>query len=179
MFGFLKKRKLNKAIDQSLDAFEALVNSDIADIWKLTDRNRFVMAMSAWVSKKCGYGDHMEQLSTPERTFFVAQTLEMEVNNGGFSQFFYNSSGAFAHELYDAFLTIGTKTTAEICKTAVEAFGRRIPTDKEERDAFLDSALNDQVNAVLSQCDQAFYGNPDDLEDLNYQFIQTHREQFH
>lgn len=48
-------------------------------------------------------GNNIEKLNEHERVFFITQTLEHEVNNGGFSQSFCNSSGDFSNELVDAF----------------------------------------------------------------------------
>ncbi len=36
----------------------------------------------------------LEELSGPQKTFHYIQELEREVNNGGFNQYFINSSGA-------------------------------------------------------------------------------------
>lgn len=75
----------------------------------------------------------MAVLSKPERIFYVTQTLEMEVNNGGFSQFFYNSSGNFSNGLVAAFSAIFAPKTAKICAKAISAFGQEIPVDRDER----------------------------------------------
>ncbi|MBQ9152075.1 MAG: DUF4375 domain-containing protein, partial [Clostridia bacterium] len=72
-------------------------------IWKLTDTNDFIVALMEHLENKTHYGDDMSGLSEAERIFYITQTLEMEVNNGGFSQIFYNSSGNFSNELVSAF----------------------------------------------------------------------------
>ena len=56
------------------------------------------------------------------------------MNNGGVSQFFFNSSGNFANKLAQAYKEIGAPKTAEICNTAVNAFKQKLPTDMEERE---------------------------------------------
>ena len=63
----------------------------------------------------CDYGQNVDSLNEYERTIFVTQELENEVNNGGFFQFFDNSSGQFASEIVQAFINIGAEKTAEIC----------------------------------------------------------------
>src|SRR5215472_12379335 len=48
-----------------------------------------------------------KDLSAPERVFLVIWELESEVNNGGFQQYFHNSSGALAPHAVDALKTLG------------------------------------------------------------------------
>ena len=108
-------------------------NDNMEHIWNLTDTNDFVVAMTEHLDNKTQYGEDMSALSEAERIFYITQTLEMEVNNGGFSQFFYNSSGNFSNELVGAFTAIGANATAAICQKAISAFGRDIPVDRDER----------------------------------------------
>ncbi len=125
----------------------------------------------------CDYGQQPDLLNPYERTIFITQELEMEVNNGGFWQFFDNSSGQFANEIAEAFMKIGAHKTAEICKKAVAAFGHDIPVDWDERRTFLDS-VPDSVASVLEECDDAFFAYEEDLEFLNASYIKKHIEQF-
>lgn len=147
-------------------------------IWNLTDTNDFVIAMMEHLDGKTQYGDDMSVLSEAERIFYITQSLEMEVNNGGFSQFFFNSSGNFSNELVDAFTTIGANATAAICQKAIAAFGRDIPVDREERQEMLDELESDEIDEILEECDGAFYDYEDDLNELNYQFVMKNKASF-
>ena len=147
-------------------------------IWSLTDTNDFVIAMTEHLDEKTHYGEDMSVLSDAERIFYITQTLEMEVNNGGFSQFFYNSSGDFTDELVGAFTAIGANTTAAICQKAINAFGRDIPADTEDRREMLDEMESDELNEILEECDDAFFAYEDDLNELNYNFAMKNKEQF-
>jgi len=149
----------------------------IEHIWGLTDENDFIIAMTEYLTKKAQYGDDISALSEAERVFYVTQLLEMEVNNGGFSQFFYNSGGNFSHELVSAFTSIGANATAAICQKAIDAFGRDIPADRDERIELLDELTSDTFDATLEQCDEAFFAYEDDLNQLNYRFVMANREQ--
>ena len=125
----------------------------------------------------CDYGRQPDLLNPYERTVFVTQELELEVNNGGFWQFFDNSGGQFANEIAEAFTKIGAHKTAAICKKAVAAFGQDLPVDWEERRAFLD-CVPESVGSVLEECDDAFFASEEDLEALNASYIKDHIEQF-
>ena len=152
--------------------------SNVKHIWNLTDTNDFVVAMTEHLDKKTQYGDNISVLSEAERIFYITQKLEMEVNNGGFSQFFYNSSGNFSNELVSAFTAIGAKATAAICQKATSAFGRVIPVDRNERQEMLDEFENEEIDEILEECDSAFYDYEDDLNELNYNFVMNNKESF-
>ena len=147
-------------------------------IWNLTDTNDFVVAMTEHLDNKTQYGEDMSALSEAERIFYITQTLEMEVNNGGFSQFFYNSSGNFSNELVGAFTAIGANATAAICQKAISAFGRDIPVDRDEREEMLDELESDEFDEILEECDSAFYDYEDNLNELNYNFVMKNKESF-
>lgn len=147
-------------------------------IWELTDTNDFVIALLEHLESKSQYGDDMSVLSKPERIFYITETLEMEVNNGGFSQFFYNSSGNFSNELVSAFSEIGATATAAICQKAISAFGCEIPVDRDMREEMLDELESDEIDEILDECDNAFYNYEDDLNMLNYEFVMKNKAYF-
>ena len=63
-----------------------------------------------------------EQLSEPEKTFVYIDIFEGELNNGGLFDFFYNTSGAFAHQVLDAYQAIGAEESAAIVSHAIALF---------------------------------------------------------
>lgn len=126
----------------------------------------------------CDYGQNVSVLNEYERTIIATQELENEVNNGGFAQFFDNSSGQFAGEIVQAFMAIGAVKTADICRKAVAAFPQELPVDWEARRTLLDEIEDDEVDEILSACDDAFYAYEEDLEALNAAYIRKHWEHF-
>ncbi|MBQ8556464.1 MAG: DMP19 family protein [Clostridia bacterium] len=150
----------------------------LTEIWEISDVNGLIIALSDYVAEKCAYGDAMEALSAPERVFYITQSLEMEVNNGGFSQFFYNASGDFCGELISALTEIGALKTAEISRRALAAFGKELPTDRDERCEMLDELESDEIDAILEECDNAFYDYEDDLEALNHAYVLKNKASF-
>ena len=38
---------------------------------------------------------------------------------------------------------------------------------------------SDEIDEILSECDDAFYRYEDDLEELTYTFVMQHKDQFH
>jgi len=163
---FKKKDKIIKGKD------------NMEHILALADTNDFVVAMTEYLDNKTKDGEDMSVLSKEERIFYITQTLEMEVNNGGFSQFFYNSGGDFSNELVGAFTAIGANATAAICQKAISAFGCDIPVDRDEREEMLDELENDKIDEILEECDSAFCDYEEDLNQLNYNFVMKNKESF-
>ncbi len=160
----------------SLD-FNALWNMDLENIFKLTDEHDFSVAVSGYLCRKSNNGDNIGALSEAERTVFVVISLENEVNNGGFSQFFYNSSGDFANEAADRLRAIGAEKMAAICEKAVGAAGVRLPEDRNKREDILDE-LPEEFEDILDECDSEFYDYPDKLSELIFSFAKNNREHF-
>lgn len=150
-------------------------------IWEIEDKDELIMELLGQIEEKCDYGENMTTLNEQERIFYITQQLEMEVNNGGFSQFFYNSSGDFSNELVKAFEEIFAYHTAGICQKAIDAFGREIPVDRDEREELLDELEGeeaDKLDEILSECDDAFYEYKEDLTKLNYEYVMRNKEAF-
>jgi len=74
-------------------------------------------------------------VSEPVGLLFAAHWAYVETGNGGFSQFFSNSTGVVAPEAVRGFRTIGLHQTAAIFERAMAHFGRIYPRDRDERNA--------------------------------------------
>jgi len=154
---------------------------NIAEIWKIEDVTNFITALHEHVCDKCwANGDeaNLDALTEAERTLYITTVLEAEVNNGGFDQYFFNSSGNSANEAAEEFRKIGAFRIAEICEKAVSVFGGKVPVDWEERQERLEELDEDMLEEVLGECDDAFYEYEDDLDALRYAYVMKHREQF-
>jgi nitroreductase len=92
-------------------------------------------------------------------------SLEDEVNNGGFDQFFYNNAGDNTAEIIKALETIGAAKMADIVKRAASMFpGGMPPKDRFRRQ---DVLLENFPHAVaFRSLDEEFYRYPDDLRVL-------------
>ena len=148
------------------------------NVWEISDRTAFLVAMSERLCEKCGEGERLAALSPEERTAYVVDAFQREVNNGGFEQYLYNSSGALAGELLDALHAVGAEGIAEIYRPALAALPGEWPEDEEERRALLDKVLTERVSERLDQCDERFYERSGDLEELLYRYIVKNRRSF-
>lgn len=144
------------------------------DVWEISDRTAFLIAMSERLWEKCGEGERLSALSPEERTTYAVDAFQREVSNGGFAQYLCNSSGALAGELLDALRAVG----AEIYRPALAALLTAWLEDEEERRKLLDEVLTERVSERLDQCDERFYECSGDLEQLLYRCIVQNRRSF-
>jgi hypothetical protein len=102
---------------------------------------------------------------TKEEVVELVGELESEVNNGGFDQFFFNSSGDKAADTIVALEQIGAKHTADIFRQAVSKFPGGMPsTNRFERQEQLE-ILSPDGDAFEAE-DSAFYEYKDDIAAL-------------
>jgi hypothetical protein len=88
-----------------------------------------------------------------------------EVNNGGFHQFFYNSTGNETAEIIQALETIGARKLADIVRRAAAKFPSGMPPkDRLARGHSLERI--DPEIKVFDGLNNEFYSNPDDWEGL-------------
>jgi hypothetical protein len=99
------------------------VTQEQLDLFKISDRvfDRYF---------KLGY----DKLSPPEKVFVCVWDLEAQVNNGGFHQYYFNSSGDHALDTVDALAAIGAKYTAGLVKQANALFGAAGPCPIKQKD---------------------------------------------
>ncbi len=105
--------------------------------------------------------------------------LEVEVNNGGFNQFYWNSAGDVANQVVHSLQKIGAPKTAEIVSDANRLFGEAgPPLDRQERQSKLEEIAVNLVEEFES-LDLRFYEYPHNLEELMYQYAKTFNKALH
>ena len=141
------------------------------------DKNSILIELSESTRTSFGKVDFHEQ-TIPQKVFSALWALEGEVNNGGFSQYFFNDSCETACFVVEALETIGAPQTADLCRQAIAvAFPGGLPSDAEEIRAAVESFSDDQVQK-LDDLDRKFYLYPHDLTTLLYAFVEQHPNDF-
>ena len=79
-----------------------------------------------------------EKLPEPARHLFAVWWCDSEVCNGGFHQFFSNSTGVLAPEAAEGFRAIALNECAELVEAAIKMFDEPYPRDQEARLAVLE-----------------------------------------
>ncbi len=115
----------------------------------------------------------MQSLTDEERIVLAVEALEREVNNGGYHQFFVNSSREFAPVIVEALRRIGCPRTAEITQTAITA--RRLPAltaEAIEETVYAEDAERDEI---LDRCDGQYFGGSENIEGQLFAFIEANK----
>jgi Domain of unknown function (DUF4375) len=71
--------------------------------------------------------------SKPQRTLFAIAAFNDEFKDGGVHQFFYNSSGAIAPDVYDAMIELGLPQQADIFKRGLDMFSKPYIRETQRR----------------------------------------------
>ena len=135
-----------------------LLNSDLEKIIRIGEI----------IGKKITERDVFTDLNDYEKTFIYIDIFENHTTNGGFEEFFWNSSGQFSHEILEAYEAIGATKTATLIYNAFTAFGE-IPIPKDN--AFRKKILIDLKSEAWDVLDQAFYKSKEDIVPLILNFV--------
>ncbi len=115
----------------------------------------------------------VDSLSDVERTVYAVYWLETEINNGGFVQFFSNSSLQFTPFIVQALLDVGLPKTAVITKNAIAAL--ELPDDFSLDDVFVSALADDEDKEfLLSEADTQFFEYEEDISGVLFEYIRVH-----
>ena len=147
-------------------------------VLRIERQDMIVMEIDTYLNKKCDYGKQINKLNDCQKVFLIIENLEREINNGGFHQFYWNSSGNYANETVDALVKIGAKKTAEIVKKANSEFKNGIvPSDRDKRDKEL-SEIENRAMDNWNNCDNLFYDYEENLTELLIDFVLENKSDF-
>lgn len=150
---------------------------DLDEIFALEDDTAFAIALSSALCDWTEFGEHLDVISPEAQVFYLCNTLDAEVNNGGFGAFIYNSSGQWGPETVEALKTVGASQTAELLRQVIDLFAcDEYPRDLIERNNVL---LNASLGAFEGTINDAFFTYPDGLlQDLYISYARNHRDCF-
>ncbi len=117
-----------------------------------------------------------DHLTKEEFMVLAIEALEREVNNGGYRQFFINSSRQYTPTIVDSLLRIGCPRTAEITRMAIDALklsnltGDQIDVAMAKADRERDKTLN--------ACDKLYFSEAEPVADRLFAFIKAHQNLF-
>jgi len=139
-------------------------------------RNQILIRLSESENTQFGKVEFARQ-SVPQKVFSAIWELESEVNNGGFSQYFVNSSAETAPFVVDALRAVGALDTANICERAIAAaFPDGLPNFDTIRSAAVD--FPEELLGKLEELNQQFFSYPNDLTDLLFTYVSERPEAF-
>lgn len=142
------------------------------------DINNSIIELDNYICELCEWGKETDKLSAPQMTFYLNQNLEREVNNGGFHQYFWNSTGDFAIETVTSLHSVGATKAAELLLKAIDRFpGKTVPGNIVQRQHLLEQ-IETKIADAWQDLDDAFYEYEEDLNALNLEYVKSHRNEF-
>jgi len=151
---------------------------DLEILLAADDVNSSIIEIDNFVCELCSWGNGIDKLTEYQKSFYFNQNLEREINNGGFNQYFYNSSGNFAHDTVISLKEINANKTADILQEAINQFPDSIvPKNRDERQTLLEE-MGETANDIFETLDQKFFLYEDDLNTLNIDYIRKNKNMF-
>ena len=118
------------------------------------------------------------ELTKSERVVVAVEALEREVNNGGYDQFFINSSSEFAPFVVQALEIIGCPKVAAISAKALAELHLPEPIDGNTVTKITLHLAPDGI-ARLSELDEEYFANDESIENCLFKFIEQHADEIH
>jgi hypothetical protein len=141
------------------------------------DKNGILIALSESDKTMFGKEDFTVQ-PIPQKVFSAIWSVEAEVNNGGFAQYFFNESRATAGFVAEALEAIEAPATAAICRRAIAAaFPSGLPSDLNTM-RIAASDFPSEIEHQLDALDHEFYRYPHNLTELLFAYVSKHPEDF-
>jgi SpoVK/Ycf46/Vps4 family AAA+-type ATPase len=152
---------------------------NLEELLKAENLNDSIIEIDDFVSELCQWGEDLDKLTDPQKNFYFNQCLEREVNNGGFSLYFTNSSGGYAHQTVETLKLIGATNFAKILQKAIDKFPNKVvPQDWEKRKEIVEKLEEKNDDETWEKLDDKFYEYPDDLNRLNINYITKNKNFF-
>ena len=152
-----------------LEAYEGQSTAELLDLEGSFRTDSIILVFEAALDGKPDPSD-------AELTILAVEAIEREVNNGGFNQFFVNSSREYAPYVVAAFNRIGCPQTAELCQRAIDLLG---VSDLSDSDALEDAACDadDAMMEAFSALDDIYYaGAEEPIANKLLEFVKNNRE---
>lgn len=128
------------------------------------------------VDRVHGPSGGLPRLSDVERQYWGVGCLVGEVHNGGFEQYFYNSSGETYPDTIEGLRAMGAEASLLLLQEAKRIiFGRaEVPGETGARRQILAEAGTDALQVQLDELDKLFWADPDELAVRSEAFAVTH-----
>ena len=115
-----------------------------------------------------------KSLTEPQLSYLTLWWLDAEVRNGGFSQYYLNSSGELAHPCGEGRQDVGATELAGIIQKANSLFGKNGRSPDRDK-PWSDSAIDLKA---IGNLDTSYYKNAERLDELLPRFVARNAEAF-
>jgi len=114
------------------------------------------------------------------QAIYMISRLEAEVNNGGYNQFYFNSSGQFATALPEALKLVGATKFADLIERANSTFVKEKSKITEDQDGTVEGFSKSYENNPLNKFDEEFYklNDVENLQKIQVDYIRKNKKEF-
>jgi hypothetical protein len=119
----------------------------------------------------------LREWSESEKQLFAIEYFQREVNNGGFHQYFFNSSGDFAEICAAGLERIGATEAHRLLVKGMSTFSGSYPLDPAKRQDLLEQQ-GDSAFDALGPLDTAYYELTFDIGSALFNLVLNNREDF-
>lgn len=170
------KKFLNKILGTNSEQEEIKLRS-LNEILELDDEADIVIEIGQKLWDKSKDDKDFESLNSIEKNILYIEMLEGQVNNGGFDQYFFNSSGEYAHETLIALKEIKALLMADILDRAISVFpALPIPKDTEQRREYMKD-IPESISETWEKLDDEFYKYSENLAGLVINYVKTNKRE--
>jgi len=180
-----KKDSLDEQIHKSVEDFKnrpvhIKLTAEIIDV--TSDDELLFTVFENLAVKLEGANKHETFLmfSKARQAAYAIWLLEAEVNNGGFNQYYYNSSGQYAELTPGALQLIGANKFANLVSKANKIYETENKKITEHLDGTVEGFSESYDENPLNELDTEFYElyKAEDLHKLQVDFIRNNKSEF-
>ncbi len=114
------------------------------------------------------------------QAIYMIWVLEAEVNNGGYNQFYFNSSGQFYKHLPEALKLVGATKFADLTEKANKTFESENEKITKHQDGTLEGFSKSYDENPLNDFDTEFYElyKTENLQQIQVDYIRKNKKEF-
>lgn len=117
-------------------------------------------------------------LNEAQRHYYAVTLFNNEVNNGGLSQYFFNSSGNHWRDAIAGLEVMGSKERQAVLREAIAKFGNAGPSaNRDERMTQL-AAIARADDKLFSELDSRYYKSAEVIDVLAMRYVLNHPDAF-
>jgi hypothetical protein len=122
----------------------------------------------------------LAQLTNGQRMSYAVEQLQMEVCNGGFDQFFFNSAGALAHDALEGLRLLQLGVFASLTERAMAFFpDGSVPRGRNKRQDLLAAGVSKELeSADLDSKWYAAYAGEEQISKAVLAYVVSHPDEF-
>ncbi|SKB00240.1 protein of unknown function [Prosthecobacter debontii] len=123
----------------------------------------------------------LSELGIGYQTIYTTLQLETEVSNGGFQQYFYNSTRHYFPMAREGYQRLGLTTLVQIADAAKAAYDEELamkPPQTEAPDEQLDEFMSRYEDSKVDLATDRFYAEKEAAKSARTTYIRQHPDQF-